>query len=390
MRVSRCLLETKPYLFVELNRKKAALIEQGIDVVSLSVGDPDGPTPQFIVDAMVKAVQDPRYQHYPAYAGSPEFKSAAAAYLKTRFDIDIDPVEEILALIGSKEGISHLGNAFVDEGEYVLVPSIGYPAYSAAATLRSANIWLMPTTPSNGFLADFTHIPAEVLSKAKLMFLGYPNNPTGACAPESYFDEAIAFCRENDILLAHDNAYCDISYDGYRPPAILQRPGAKDTCVEFFSLSKGYNMTGWRIAFVAGNPEAVKALGTIKNNVDSGVFNAVQQAGIAALTSDQHTVREQCAIYQKRRDILVPALNEMGLTCTAPKATIYVWAKVPDGFSSMGFSDYLLQNAHVAVTPGSGYGEDGEGYIRLSLTVSDENLEKAISRMRACCKEMVW
>lgn len=383
MRVSRCLEETKPYLFVELTRKRMALENRGIDVVSLSVGDPDGATPEFIVDAMVKAVRNPRFQHYPAYAGSPEFRRAAACYLKQRFGLDMDPESEVLALIGSKEGIVHLGNAFVDEGEYVLVPSIGYPAYTAAATLRNASVWRMPMTAANGYLADYTQVPDEVLARTKLMFLGYPNNPTGACAPESYLDEAIAFCREHDLLLAHDNAYCDICYDGYRAPAVLQRPGACEVAVEFFSLSKGYNMTGWRIAFAAGNPQAIKALGTIKNNVDSGVFNAVQQAGIAALESDQHTVREQCETYQRRRDYLVPALNDMGLSCELPKATIYVWARVPAGFTSAGFADRLLQEAHVAVTPGSGYGEDGEGFVRMSLTVPDERLREAVDRMRS-------
>lgn len=381
MRVSKCLQETKPYLFVELARKRAALEAQGIDVISLSVGDPDGPTPPFIVDAMVKAVQDPQYHHYPAYAGSMEFRTAAAHYLQRRFGVKLDPATELLALIGSKEGIVHLGNAFVDEGEYILVPSIGYPAYTGAATLRNAKTWLMPTTPQNGYLADFTQAPEEVLAKAKLMFLGYPNNPTGACAPESYLDEAIAFCKQHDILLAHDNAYCDICYDGYEAPALLQRPGAREVGIEFFSLSKGYNMTGWRLAFAAGNAQAIKALGTIKNNVDSGVFNAVQQAGIAALESDQSTVRAQCVIYQARRDLIVPALNRMGLPCEPSKATIYLWAQVPSDYSSVEFCDAVLNEAHVALTPGSGYGEDGEGFVRISLAVPDERLAAALERL---------
>jgi len=382
MRVSKCLLETKPYLFVELSRKRAALEERGIDVVSLSVGDPDGPTPEFIVDAMVDALHDPAFHHYPSYAGSMEFRQAAAGYLASRFGVDVDPEREVLALIGSKEGLVHLGNAFVDEGDAVLAPSIGYPSYSAAATLRNADVWKMPTTARNGYLADFTQVPAEVLQRAKIMFLGYPNNPTGACAPESYLDEAIAFCRENDILLAHDNAYCDICYDGYRAPALLQRPGAREVGIEFFSLSKGYNMTGWRIAFAAGNAQAVQALATVKSNVDTGVFGAIQRAGAVALSSDQSTVRAQCACYQRRRDIVVPALNEMGLACTPPKATIYVWARIPEGWTSAAFADYLLQEVHVAVTPGSGYGVDGEGFIRISLTVPDDRLSEAIVRMR--------
>lgn len=382
MRVSKCLMETKPYLFVELNRKKAALQAQGIDVVSLAAGDPDGPTPDFIVEAMVQAVRDPKFHHYPPYAGSSDFRQAVATYLQRRFQVEVSPDTEVLALIGSKEGLAHLGNAFVDEGDYVLVPSIGYPTYAAAASLRNAKTWLMPTTADNGYLADFASVPEEVLAKAKVMFLGYPNNPTAACAPESYFDEAIAFCREHDILLAHDNAYCDICYDGYQAPALLQRPGAREVGIEFFSLSKGYNMTGWRIAFAAGNAQAIQALGTIKNNIDTGVFGAIQQAGAVALTSDQSTVAKQCQVYQQRRDRLVSALNEMGLVCDMPKATIYVWARVPQGYSSLEFSDYLLNEAHVAVTPGSGYGEDGEGYIRICLAVEDTRLDEAIDRMR--------
>ena len=382
VRVSKCLQQTKPYMFVELNRKKQELIAQGADVITLSVGDPDGPTPQFIVDAMVDAVRDPKNHHYPAYAGSAEFRNAAAAYLQKRFGVEVDALTEVLALIGSKEGIVHLGNAFVDEGDYVLVPSIGYPAYSAAATLRSANCWLMPTTAKNGYLADFTGIPSETLMRTKVMFLGYPNNPTGACAPESYLDEAIAFCREYDILLAHDNAYSDICFDGYRAPSVLQRPGAREVAVEFFSLSKGYNMTGWRIGFAAGNAQAVQALASVKSNIDTGVFNAIQQAGIAALESDQSCVRENCAVYERRRNLVVPALNEMGLACAYPKATIYVWARIPKGYTSATFADYVLQNAHVAVTPGSGYGDDGEGFIRISLAVPDDRLMEAFSRMK--------
>ena len=383
MRLSRCLQQTKPYMFVELNKKKAALQEQGIDVVTLSVGDPDGPTPGFIVEAMIDALRDSSNHHYPAYAGSADFRQAASEYMKNRFDVALNPDTEVLALIGSKEGLVHLGNAYVDEGDYVLAPSIGYPAYTAAATLRNANVWHMPMRAENGYLAEFEQTPAEVLARTKIMFLGYPNNPTGACAPESYFDEAIAFCRAHDILLAHDNAYADVCYGGYRAPSLLQRPGAKEVGIEFFSLSKGYNMTGWRIAFAAGAPEAVKALATVKSNIDTGVFGAIQKAGAAALRSDQSTVAAQCAIYQRRRDILVPALQEMGLSCNLPAATIYVWARIPDGYTSMAFADYLLNEAHVAVTPGSGYGADGEGYIRISLTVADDRLAEAIRRMRA-------
>lgn len=382
MRLSRCLQDTKPYMFVELNRKRAELEAAGVDVVSLSVGDPDGPTPPFIVEAMQRAVSDPSCHHYPPYGGIPEFRQAAADWLARRFGVGVDPQTEVLALCGSKEGIAHLGNAFLDEGDYALVPSIGYPTYTAAASLRNARVWEMPATAANGYLARFESTPAEVLGHAKLMYLGYPNNPTGACAPEGYLDEAVAFCREHDLLLAYDNAYCDICFDGYRAPSILQRPGARDVAIEFFSLSKGYNMTGWRIAFAAGNPQAVGALATVKSNVDSGVFAAVQRAGVAALRSDGSTVRAQCAVYQRRRDVLVPALRAMGLECECPRATIYLWAHVPQGFTSAGFADFLLNEAGVAVVPGSGYGPDGEGFVRMSLAVPDERLHEAVDRMR--------
>lgn len=382
MRRSKCLDNMKPYVFVELNRKRAELEKQGIDVVSLAPGDPDGPTPQFIVDAMVEALKDPGTHHYPPYAGTPEFRQAAAAYLEKHFGVQLDFETEILALIGSKEGLVHLGGALLDEGDFALIPGLGYPAYAAAAELRNARTWQMPMYEVNGYLADFAEIPPEVLAKAKLMFLGYPNNPTGACAPESYLDEAIAFCREHDIVLAHDNAYCDICFDGYRAPALLERPGAKEVGVEFFSLSKGYNMTGWRIGFVAGNADIIAALATVKSNLDTGVFKAIQHAGAAALSSDQSSVAETCALYAKRRDLLVPALNELGLACAAPKATIYVWARIPEGFTSLSFADYLLQKAHVAVVPGSAYGQAGEGYVRISLAVASERIQEAIERMR--------
>ncbi len=387
MRASKCLQETKPYIFVELNRKKAALVEQGVDVVTLSVGDPDGSTPDFIVDAAVEALRNPDNHHYPSYAGQREFREAAASYLYRRFGVEVDPETQLLALIGSKEGLAHLGNAFLDEGEYALVPEIGYPTYAAAATLRSAQIWKMPMNAENGYLADFECTPPEVINRAKMMFLGYPNNPTGACATESYFDAAIDFCRKNDLLLVHDNAYCDICYDGYRAPALLGRPGAMDCAIELFSLSKGYNMTGWRIAFAAGNAEAIRALSTIKSNIDTGINKAIQHAGAVALTQGYESIQAQCVIYQRRRDRVVDAFNAMGLACEKPMATIYVWVRVPEGFSSMEFCDRLLNEAHVAVAPGSGYGPAGEGFIRVSLTSPDERIDAAIERIRCWMRE---
>lgn len=382
MRTARCLEELPPYLFARIDEKRRALEERGVEVISLGIGDPDQPTPAHVVDAMAEAIRRPANHRYPDYAGSPEFREACAGYLRRRFGVEVDPATEVLALIGSKEGIAHLHTAFVDPGDYVLAPAIGYPVYAGGATLQSARTWYMPMTAEGGFLADFASTPPEVLRRAKVMFLGYPNNPTGAIAPEGYLDEAIAFCREHDLLLAYDNAYCDLCFDGYEAPSILERPGAKEVCIEFFSLSKPYNMTGWRIAFAAGSPEAVRALGTVKSNLDSGQFTAVQEAAIAALSGPQDCVESMCALYQRRRDLLVDALRSIGVAVEPPKATIYVWAPVPEGHTSESFATELLERAHVVVTPGSGYGPAGEGFIRLSLTTPDDKLLEAVRRMR--------
>ena len=381
MRTAHCLDNLPPYLFARIDAKRAAIEATGADVISLGIGDPDIATPRHIVCAMTRAIRDPKNHRYPDYAGSPEYRQACADYMKSRFGVEVDPDREVLALIGSKEGIAHLVTAFVDPGDYVLAPSIGYPVYSGGATLMSANTYFMPMREEDGFLADFSEVPADVLAKAKIMFLGYPNNPTGAVATEEYFDRAIAFCREHDLLLAHDNAYWDICFDGYRAPSILERPGAKDVCIEFFSLSKPYNMTGWRIGWACGNETAVRALGTVKNNLDSGQFTAVQEAAIAALSGPQDCVEEMRCIYERRRDEIVGALRGIGVECTAPKATIYVWAKVPEGETSESFATKLLEEAHVVVTPGNGYGPDGEGFFRISLTTPDDRLLEAVRRI---------
>ncbi len=382
MRTAKCLDNMPPYLFAEIDKKKAALVEQGVDVISLGIGDPDMPTPEFIVKAMEEAIQNPKNHQYPDYAGSLEYRQACARWMKKKFDVDLDPDTEVLALIGSKEGIAHIHIAFDDPGDYVLAPAIGYPVYSGGATLCNANTYFMPMRAENDFLCDFDNIDEEILAKTKIMFLGYPNNPTGAVAPEWYFDKAIEFCRKHDILLVHDNAYCDIVYDGYVSPSILQRPGAKDVAIEMFSLSKSYNMTGWRIAFACGNKEAIKALGTVKNNLDSGQFTAIQDAAIVALDSSQECIDEMNAIYTKRRDAVVEALCSIGLDCVAPKATIYVWCHVPKGMTSAEFAQKVLEEAHVIVTPGSSYGPDGEGYIRISLTTPDDRLQEAVRRIK--------
>ncbi len=382
MQKAECLNHLAPYLFAQIDAKRDALVAQGVDVISLGIGDPDMPTPSHIVDALIKAAQNPANHQYPDYAGSLAYREACADWMQDRFGITLDPKTEVLALIGSKEGIAHLHTAFVNPGDYVLAPSIGYPVYSGGATLQSANTYFMPMTAENGFLADFEQVPEDILKRAKIMFLGYPNNPTGAIATEEYFDKAIDFCIRHDLLLAHDNAYCEIGFDGYRAPSILERPRAMECCIEFFSLSKAYNMTGWRIGFAAGNPYAIEALGTVKNNLDSGQFGAIQDAAIVALRSSQDCIDEMNAIYMRRRDAIVEALQAIGLECNTPQATIYVWAKVPNGYTSAEFAEKLLEQAHVIVTPGSGYGPDGEGYIRNSLTTPDDRLLEAVDRIK--------
>lgn len=382
MQKAECLNHLAPYLFAQIDAKRDALVAQGVDVISLGIGDPDMPTPSHIVDALIKAAQNPANHQYPDYAGSLAYREACADWMRDRFGVTLDPKTEVLALIGSKEGIAHLHTAFVNPGDYVLAPSIGYPVYSGGATLQSANTYFMPMTAENGFLADFEQVPEDILKRAKIMFLGYPNNPTGAIATEEYFDKAIDFCIRHDLLLAHDNAYCEIGFDGYRAPSILERPRAMECCIEFFSLSKAYNMTGWRIGFAAGNPYAIEALGTVKNNLDSGQFGAIQDAAIVALRSSQDCIDEMNAIYMRRRDAIVEALQAIGLECNTPQATIYVWAKVPNGYTSAEFAEKLLEQAHVIVTPGSGYGPDGEGYIRISLTTPDDRLLEAVDRIK--------
>ncbi|HEX9093695.1 MAG TPA: LL-diaminopimelate aminotransferase [Coriobacteriia bacterium] len=372
-----------PYLFAEIDRKRAAKAERGIDVISLGIGDPDTPTPDHIVDAMATAVRNPANHQYPSYSGAPRYRAACAGWMHRRFGVELDPATEVLALIGSKEGIAHLFPAFVDTGDYTLVPGCGYPVYHTGGILVGGRTHWLPMTAENGFLADFSDVPADVLARAKMMFISYPNNPTGAIADEQYFDAAIAFAREHDLLLVHDNAYSEIGFDGYRPPSFLERPGAREVGIELFSCSKAFNMTGWRVAFAAGNREAIKALGTVKSNIDSGVFTAVQDAAIEAMLGPQGSVAELCALYQHRRDLVMAALDRIGLKAEKPKATIYVWAHVPDGYTSASFAEKVLEEANVIVAAGSAYGPSGEGYVRISLTTPDDRLEEAIGRIEA-------
>ena len=375
------MADLPPYLFAEIDRKKALKEAEGVDVISLGIGDPDMPTPQRIVDAMAAAITDPANHQYPAYAGSRPYRAACAEWMDRRFGVALDPDTEVLGLIGSKEGIAHLFPAFIDVDDYTLVPGVGYPVYSTGGVLIGGKTHYMPMNEDNDWLADFESTPADVLARAKMMFISYPNNPAAVAAPVEYFDRAIAFAREHDLLLVHDNAYSEIGFDGYLPPSIMERPGARDVAIEFFSCSKAYNMTGWRIAFACGNAEAIKTLGTVKSNVDSGQFTAIQQAAIEAMLGPQDDVAEMRAIYQRRRDMVLETLPKMGLSARRSAGTIYVWVRIPEGYTSAEYAGLVLDRAGVIMPAGSAYGPDGEGYVRISLATPDDRLAEALQRM---------
>ncbi len=381
MHVARRLERIGAYLFADLDRKQAELEAKGVNVINLGVGDPDLPTPAHIIEALIEGATDPRSHRYPPYPGIPEFRKAAASWYQQRFGVTLDPDREVLALIGSKEGLAHLPWATLNPGDVTLVPDPAYPMYRTATILAEGIVHSVPLTRERGFLPDLKTIPHPVLRQAKLLFLNYPNNPTTAIAPKSFFEEAVDFARRWNVLLVHDNSYSEITYDGYRAPSVLEVEGAKEVAVEFHSLSKTYAMTGWRIGFVVGNAEAVGALGQIKTNVDSGVFRAVQRAGVAALTGPQDMVQSRLQIYQHRRDRALQALRSIGWDVPTVKATLYVWLPVPDGTSSVPFAATVLDRTGVVLTPGRGYGTHGDGYVRLSLTISDDRLEEALGRL---------
>jgi len=371
-----------PYLFAELDRLKQAEIDKGVDVIPLGIGDPDQPTPQNILDAMHRAIDRPENHQYPSYQGMSSFREAVAGWYARRFNVSLDPACEILSLIGSKEGIGHIPFAFINPGDVVLVPEPGYPVYEIATLLAGGEPYRMPLLRENGFLPDLDRIPSEITERARLLFLNYPNNPTAAVASRSFFEKVVRFAREREIIVCHDAAYTEMYYDGKRPLGFLEVEGAKDVGVEFHSLSKTYNMTGWRIGFVCGAAPVIAGLGKIKTNLDSGIFQAVQEAGIEALGGDQSAVEGMRNLYQERRDTLIAGLRQSGLTCDPPTATFYLWLPVPSGHNSTSFTKLLLEKAGVAVTPGNGFGPSGEGYVRFALTVSKERLAEAAERIR--------
>ncbi len=382
MKVSERLEKIPPYLFAEIDRKIAEAKSKGLDIISLGIGDPDTPTLQPVVDEMHKAIDDPKNHDYPPYNGTEQFRNAAADWMKKRFGVELNADTEVLCNIGSKEAIAHVFFAFVDKGDYTLVPDPGYPVYKNATIFAGGTPYAMPLLEENNFLPDFEKIPEDIAKKSKIMFLNYPNNPTGATADLEFYKKAVDFCKKYDILLCSDMAYSEMTYDGYKAPSVLQVEGAKDVALEFYSHSKSYNMTGWRVGFVCGNAEAVKALGTIKNNIDSGTFKAIQQAATAAFTIDQAYIDKLNGMYQERRDVMEAGLRELGWDIKPSKATFYIWIPTPDKMSSEEFATLMLEKAQVVVPPGIGYGKCGEGYIRIALTKDTETLKKALQRMK--------
>jgi LL-diaminopimelate aminotransferase len=384
MKPSSRLERIPPYLFAELERKIAAKKEQGVDVISLGIGDPDTPSASVTVDALQRAAADGGTHQYPSNRGRPEFREAVASFYERRFGVTLDPATEIIPALGAKECVFNLNLAFLDVGDVALAADPGYPVYTGGPLLVGAEPVLMPLLPERGFAPDLAAIDAGARERARLMYLNYPNNPTGAIAPDGLFEEAVAFGRDNDVLVVHDASYTETTFDGYVAPSFLATDGAKEAGVEVFSLSKGYNMTGWRTAAIVGNAEAIESYWRLKTNIDSGMFDAVQLAAAATLGPEGDEVaREMSAVYQRRRDLVCDALREIGVDVTPPKGTIYIWAPVPEGYDSAGYAEHVLDESGVVVSPGGAYGPNGEGFFRISLTVPDERLSEAVERLRS-------
>lgn len=381
MRVARRMERIPPYLFADIDKKRAALRARGVDVINISIGDPDLPTPDHIVEALTRAARDPRTHVYPPYEGTKEFREAVAAWYARRFHVTLDPGSEVLALIGSKEGLAHVPWVFVNPGDVALVSDPGYPVYNVATLMAGGEVCPVAMTREQGWVPDLSRIPEDVLRRARVLFLNYPNNPTGATADPAFFGRVVDLAKRWNILVVHDNTYSEIAYDGYRPPSFLEAPGAREIGIEFHSLSKTFCMTGWRMGFVVGNKDAVQALATLKTNIDSGQWVAIQDAAVAGLNGPEAPIRERVAIWQRRRDTVVRGLRAIGLDVPSPKATFYLWIPVPRGHTSVSFTTDLLEHTGVIVTPGNGYGAHGEGYVRISLTAPDARFEEAVRRI---------
>ncbi|OEU47789.1 MAG: LL-diaminopimelate aminotransferase [Desulfobacterales bacterium C00003060] len=370
-----------PYLFKEIDRLKEDVRAKGIDIIDLGVGDPDLPTPVHIIEASKKAVSDPANHRYPSYSGMADLNAVVAKWYKQRFNVDLDAGSEVVTLIGSKEGIAHIPLAFINPGDIALVASPGYPVYHIGTEFAGGKPYFMDLLKENKFLPDLEAISPEVAKMAKMMFINYPNNPTAAVATRGFFESVVAFAAEYNVIICHDAAYSEMAFDGYRPMSFLEAEGAKSVGIEFHSLSKTYNMTGWRIGFAVGCADVISALGQVKNNIDSGVFQAIQIAGIAALEGGQACVEDMRQTYAERRDILVAGLRSMGLSVETPRATFYLWVEVPHGYTSAGFASLLLTEAGIVTTPGNGFGTAGEGFVRMALTVDREEIREAVERM---------
>jgi len=382
VKVSERLKSLPPYLFVEIDKAKKKAKAEGRDIIDLGVGDPDTPTPEFIIEALREAVGEPSTHRYALDSGLPELKEAIGTWYEKRFGVSLDASSQILPLIGSKEGISHMPLAFVNPGDAALVPDPSYPPYKSGVIFAGGEVKLMPLRAENGFLPDLEDIADEDANRAKIMFMNYPNNPTGACCDKEYFGEVVRFAKAHDIIICHDAAYTELSFDGYMPPSFLNAEGALDVGVEFHSLSKTFNMTGWRIGFVVGNRDVVTAIGKVKSHIDSGIFTAIQKAGVAALSQYGSYINTLRSLYQRRRDVLCAGLEKIGWKTKKPKAAFYVWAECIKGYDSMKLARFLLEKADIVVTPGVGFGINGEGYVRMALTVGEDRLSEACERIR--------
>jgi LL-diaminopimelate aminotransferase len=380
--MARRIDQIPPYLFAEIDKKKEEMRKKGMDLIDVGIGDPDLPTPRPIIERLKKSSEDPKNHRYPSYEGMIEFRKAAAQWFEKRFGVKFDPRTEVLALIGSKEGIAHIPLAFVNPGDYVFVPSPGYPVYRVSTLFAGGIPYFLPLRKENGFLPDLSEIPESIARRAKLLFINYPNNPTSATAEKPFFEQVFAFAQRYEIIVCHDAAYSEVAFDGYRPLSFFEIEGAKEIGIEFHSLSKTFNMTGWRIGFAVGSSEIISVLGRVKTNIDSGIFQAIQEAGIAALNHFDTPLPEIIEVYERRRDVMIKGLREIGLEVDKPKATFYLWIRVPKGYTSAQFAALLLERGGIVATPGNGFGEEGEGYIRMALTVDEKRCKEAIDRLK--------
>lgn len=383
MELSQRLRSLPPYHFAAYNQKIAELRASGVDIINLSIGDPDLSTPPEVLAALAESAQEPVNQRYPEYEGMPALREAFAAWFQRRFGVELDPRRQMITLIGSKEGLAHLPMAVMNEGDVALMPNPAYPVYPTAVALAGGVCYDLPLSAERGWLPDLGAIPADTLARARTLWLNYPNNPTGAAATLAFFEEAVAFARAHDLLLINDMAYSEVRYDGARPPSILQIPGASDVAVEFYSFSKAYNMAGFRLGMMVGNALVCEGLTRLKSNIDTGVFRPLQVAAVRALELPEQWLSERNAIYQRRRDVLVSALRELGMRVDVPEAGLYLWPQAPAGETSSAFAMRMLSEAAVAITPGTNFGSQGEGYLRITLTAPDERIAEAAARLRA-------